>query len=147
MSRRLLNFQGMRRIPANGWIAGVCAGVAEYFDWNVRLLRLILAVTFIFSGFFPIVVVYLILWYVLEEGAPGSSFDPQFAATAAGATPGAPAAGGAATAPAMGPNVRPPTMAEVHARFARLDERLRNIEECVTDREFELRRELKKLEG
>jgi len=143
MSRRLLNFEGMRRIPANGWIAGVCAGIAEYFDWNVRLLRLILAVTFIFSGFFPIVVVYLILWYVLEEGAPGSSVDPNFAPA------GAPMPGGGmatATGPAM-PVTRPPTMAEVHARFARLDERLRNIEECVTDREFELRRELKKLES
>ena len=145
MSRRLLNFEGMRRIPANGWVAGVCAGIAEYFDWNVRLLRLILAVTFICSGFFPIVVVYLILWYVLEEGAPGSSVDPEFAAAAAAATPTPAGAPGAAAATV--PATRPPTMAEVHARFTRLDERLRNIEECVTDREFELRRELKKLEG
>jgi phage shock protein C len=37
-------------------------------------------------------------------------------------------------------------MTEIKARFERLDQRLRNIEECVTDREFELRRELKKLE-
>ena len=143
MSRRLLNFEGMKRIPANGWIAGVCAGIAEYFNWNVRLLRLILAVTFIFSGFFPIVVVYLILWYVLEEGAPGSSYDPHFAS----GSPASPAAGGGASPAPAYSGVRPPTMAEVHARFSRLDERLRNIEECVTDREFELRRELKKLES
>ena len=130
MSRRF-RFDGMRRIPQRGWIAGVCAGVAEYFDWNVRLLRLILVVTFVVSGFFPIVVVYLVLWYVLEEGAPGSSYDTYVPSGAA---------------PAAAP-VRTPTTKDVHARFERLDQRLRNIEECVTDKEFELRRELKKLEA
>ena len=135
MARRF-RFEGMRRIPQKGWIGGVCAGVAEYFDWNVRLLRLILVVTFLVSGFFPIVVVYLVLWYVLEEGAPGSSYDTYVPPTAA-----------AAPAPAAAAPVRVPRMTELHARFARLDERLRNIEECVTDREFDLRRELKKLES
>lgn len=129
---RRFRFDGMRRIPQRGWIAGVCAGVAEYFDWNVRLLRLVLVVTLLVSGFFPIGVVYCVLWYVLEEGAPGSSYDTYVPAGATGATAAAP--------------VRTPTMGEVHSRFARLDQRLRNIEECVTDREFELRRELKKLE-
>jgi len=38
-------------------------------------------------------------------------------------------------------------MAEVQLRFERLDARLRGVEECVTDKEFELRRELKKLEA
>ena len=140
MSRRLLNFEGMRRIPANGWIAGVCAGVAEYYNWNVRLLRLILVITFICSGFFPIVVVYLLLWYLLEEGAPGSSFDPAEGVPAPPAPPGMPAT------PA-GSTVRAPSLREVQTRFAKLDERLRNIEECVTEREFDLRRELKKLES
>jgi phage shock protein C len=122
----------MRRIPQNGWIAGVCAGVAEYFGWNVRLLRLALVVTFLVTGFFSLIVVYCVLWYLLEEGAPGSSFNGQRPAL-----PG----------PAASPTARTPTMSEVHTRFARLDQRLRNIEECVTDREFELRRELKKLES
>jgi phage shock protein C len=132
MARRF-SFDGMRRIPQRGWIAGVCAGIAEYFDWNVRLLRLILVVTLLISGFFPIGVVYLVLWYVLEEGEPGSSYDTYVPAGAGGP--------GAAAAP-----VRAPRMGDIHARFSKLDQRLRNIEECVTDREFELRRELKKLE-
>ena len=120
-------FRGMRRIPERGVIAGVCAGIAEYFDWNVRLLRAILVVSFVFSGFFPIVVVYAVLWYVLDPlpTGPSASFD----------SPAAPAA-----------PTRPASMTEIKARFERLDQRLRNIEECVTDSEFELRRELKKLE-
>lgn len=123
------HLKSMRRIPERGVIAGVCAGIAEYFDWNVRLLRAILVVSFVFSGFFPIVVVYAVLWYVLEplsSGRSSASFD-------------APAAPPAPT--------RPASMTEIKTRFERLDQRLRNIEECVTDREFELRRELKKLEA
>lgn len=120
-------FRGMRRIPERGVVAGVCAGVAEYFGWNVRLLRAILVISFLVSGFFPIVVVYCVLWYVLDPDAaePAASFDSPAAASAPS---------------------RPATMTELQARFARLDRRLQGIEECVTDREFELRRELKKLE-
>jgi len=128
---RSRNFAGLRRIPEHGVIAGVCAGIAEYFDWNVRLLRAVLVIAFLFSGFFPIVIVYCVLWYVLDP-AEGS----------------APASSAYADAPAAPDSPgRRPTMTEVHARFTRLDERLREIEECVTDKEFELRRELKKLEA
>ena len=49
---------GLHRIPDHGVIAGVLAGIAEYFDWNVRLLRAAVVIVFIFSGFFPIVVLY-----------------------------------------------------------------------------------------
>ena len=38
-------------------------------------------------------------------------------------------------------------MREYDRRFARLEDRLGNMEECVTSNEFELRRELKKLES
>ena len=121
-------FRGMRRIPERGVIAGVCAGLAEYFDWNVRLLRAVLVVAFLVSGFFPIVVAYLVLWYVLDPSP--AEFSRPFDSPAAPEAP-----------------TRPATMTDIKARFARLDQRLQNIEECVTDREFDLRRELKKLES
>lgn len=124
------NFAGLRRIPERGVVAGVCAGIAEYFGWNVKLLRVALVVS-VLLGAGAMIVVYLILWYVMDpvepNAAPASGFD--------GGGSG-PSAGG-----------RRPTMAEVQMRFERLDARLRGIEECVTDKEFELRRELKKLEA
>ncbi len=43
-------------------IAGVCAGIAEYFGWDVTVFRIVylLATIFtVFSGF----IVYLILWF------------------------------------------------------------------------------------
>lgn len=123
------SWKSMYRIPERGVIAGVCAGVAEYFDWNVKLLRALLVVIFIFSGVFPILVIYAALWYAMDPAPAG------YAGPTDSASP-----------PSGGPS-RPPTMSEVRARFERLDARLRGIEECVTDREFELRRELKKLES
>lgn len=121
------HFRGMRRIPERGVIAGVCAGIAEYFDWNVRLLRAVLVIAFLFSGLFPIVVAYCVLWYVMDPNPEEYSrpFDSP-------APPAAP--------------TRPATMTDIKARFEKLDQRLQSIEECVTDREFDLRRELKKLE-
>lgn len=126
------SFRGMRRIPERGVIAGVCAGIAEYFDWNVRLLRAILVIVFIFSGAFPILVVYGVLWYVMDPAGP-EGYSRPFAE---------PAGGGAYAS-----SERPATMTELKSRFARLEERLGNMEECVTTNEFELRRELKKLES
>jgi phage shock protein C len=125
------SFSGLRRIPQRGVVAGVCAGIAEYFGWNVKLLRVALVIS-VLLGAGAIIVVYLILWYVMDpvedDRLPGSGYG--------GDSPSDPS--GAA---------RRPSMAEVQTRFERLDARLRGIEECVTDKEFELRRELKKLEA
>jgi phage shock protein C len=128
---RSRSFTGLRRIPERGVVAGVCAGIAEYFDWNVKVLRVLLALAVVF-GAGTIIVVYLILWYVMDPIDAGT-------ATASGYGGGGGAGGPGAA--------RRPSMAEVSARFERLDARLRGIEECVTDKEFELKRELKKLEA
>ena len=130
---RSRSFTGLRRIPERGVVAGVCAGIAEYFDWNVKVLRVLLVLAVIF-GAGTIIVVYLILWYVM---------DPIDAGTATTSGYGGGGGGGGAG----GPAARRPSMAEVTSRFERLDARLRGIEECVTDKEFELKRELKKLEA
>ncbi|MGQ0585819.1 MAG: PspC domain-containing protein [Gammaproteobacteria bacterium] len=123
------SFSGLRRIPERGIVAGVCAGLAEFFGWNVKLLRVACVVAVVF-GAGAIIVVYAILWYVMDpvESSPASAY-----------------AGGDGPGPSS--PMRRPTMTEVQARFERLDQRLRSIEECVTDKEFELRRELKKLEA
>ena len=42
----------------NGAIFGVCRGVAEYFDFSVLWLRLITIAIFLFTGIWPVVVLY-----------------------------------------------------------------------------------------
>lgn len=47
-------------------IAGVCGGIAEYFDIDPVLVRII-AVILLLPGGFPGLIPYLILWVVVPE--------------------------------------------------------------------------------
>lgn len=47
---------------------GVCAGVADYFKWDVRMLRLIWVVLSI-VGVGSLVVFYLLLWMLMPDAA------------------------------------------------------------------------------
>jgi phage shock protein C len=48
-------------------IAGVCAGLAEQFEQDPNLIRILAAVGIFVTGFLPGAVVYAILWAVLPE--------------------------------------------------------------------------------
>ena len=55
----------------NGVILGVCRGIADYFDISAFWIRAILIVTFIFTGFWPIIGIY-ILAALLMKSNPGT---------------------------------------------------------------------------
>jgi len=48
-------------------IAGVCAGIAEYFGWEVTLFRVAFVVVSILSVAFPGILVYILLWVVMPK--------------------------------------------------------------------------------
>ena len=48
-------------------IAGVCGGIAEYFDLDPTLVRIGYLVLSIISAGFPGILVYLILWFIMPE--------------------------------------------------------------------------------
>ncbi|MFA9370637.1 MAG: PspC domain-containing protein [Labilibaculum antarcticum] len=48
-------------------IAGVCAGIAEYFGWDVSLVRIAYVLLSIFSAVFPGLLVYIILWFIMPD--------------------------------------------------------------------------------
>jgi len=54
-------------------IAGVCAGLAEYFDLDVTLVRVLWLVVTFFSGIIPGIVGYVVAWIVMPE-------EPEYAA-------------------------------------------------------------------
>ncbi|MFP4023304.1 MAG: PspC domain-containing protein [Thiohalospira sp.] len=47
--------------------AGVCAGIAEYFGWDIGLVRILYLLISIFSAAFPGIIVYIILWIVMPQ--------------------------------------------------------------------------------
>ena len=50
----------------NGLIMGVCRGIAEYFDFSVFWTRVITFMIFLFSGFWPVVVLYFVAALVMR---------------------------------------------------------------------------------
>ncbi|MGB3211355.1 MAG: envelope stress response membrane protein PspC [Desulforhopalus sp.] len=50
----------------NGVFLGVCKGIAEYFDFSVFWVRLALVVVFIFSGFWPVIGIYLVAAFFMK---------------------------------------------------------------------------------
>lgn len=54
------------RIPEKGKIKGVCAGIADYFDVPVKLVRLITILAFFLGFAFFVIVGYVALTFILD---------------------------------------------------------------------------------
>jgi phage shock protein C len=112
-------------------IAGVCAGVADYFGWRLGTVRAIAIVATVFL--FPVpMIIYAILAVVLPAGEPiATLYD----------TPG--------EAQFWRDFTIQPSAAygELKHRFRALDARIATIETAVTSQEFALRREFSNLKG
>ena len=48
-------------------IAGVCAGCAEYFGWEVTIVRILYAFLTIFSAGFPGLLLYIVMSIVMPS--------------------------------------------------------------------------------
>ncbi len=57
----------LRRSRSDRMIAGVCGGLAKYFDKDPTLIRVIYVVVSVVSAAFPGLLVYCILWFVVPE--------------------------------------------------------------------------------
>ena len=114
------------RDPKHGIFGGVCAGIANYFGFDVTAVRL---VTFFSMLFFQtLILVYIIFVFIVprqpntpERTAAERAFDR--------AVRRAPKA----------------TFAEVRYRFRHVEARLQKMERYVTSKRFQLDREFDKL--
>ncbi len=55
------------RDPVNGKIAGVCAGLANYFGMEVWVVRILVISAFLLGGSFLVVLVYFAMTLMLEK--------------------------------------------------------------------------------
>jgi phage shock protein C len=55
-------------------IAGVCAGIADYFDIDATIVRVIWLLATLIPG--PNMIAYVVLWIVLPEGYTGTVHTP-----------------------------------------------------------------------
>lgn len=124
------NRHRLYRNVRRGKIAGVCAGLADYFGWNTKYVRLGMIIMTPFSFPLPIVL-YAIAAFVLKPGENlstlyASSEEERFWRTYS-----------------VKPKV---TFSELKHRFRALDARIGDMEQAVTSSEFGLRKEFRDLE-
>ena len=60
------------RNPARGKIAGVCAGIADYFGWETWLVR-ILVVSGVLFGMPFLILGYFAAWFILDKNPKAQS--------------------------------------------------------------------------
>lgn len=117
----------------NGKIFGVCAGIADYFDWDVTLVRVLVVAGTIVAGGWPIVV-YLVAAWMIDNKPDGSRYEDVRTSVD--------------DARREAEYRRPASawrFADVKTRFDRVEDRLRTLENVVTSREFQMDRELRGL--
>lgn len=64
------------RIPKEKIVAGIIAGLADYFNIDRTLLRLIFIFIVLITGFFPMVLIYIIAYFIMpvSDDADSSNF-------------------------------------------------------------------------
>jgi len=118
-------FRGGLYRSRNGVILGVCRGIAEYFDFSTFWVRAIVVVLMLFSGFWPIAILYFIAALVMkpEPAIPIDTDEEQeFYDSYVHSREGA--------------------VDRLKRRYDNLERRIRRMEDAVTSREFNWDRKL-----
>jgi phage shock protein C len=114
------------RDKKNAVLAGVCAGIAEYFDWNRKGMRVVTALLCLVPPFFPFIVISYVLLAIFLPVKPAALYeDLERAEFWRGVT-----------------NAPSDVFGSLSHRFRELNLRLEKMEAFVTSREFEIDREL-----
>jgi phage shock protein C len=53
------------RLQSSKMIGGVCAGLADYLDIDVTLIRLLFVAVGLLTAFFPMFLFYIIAWAIM----------------------------------------------------------------------------------
>lgn len=140
------------RDPEKGKLAGVCAGIAEYFGWELWLVRIVFISGILLTGSF-FFLAYFVGWFILDKKPKG------FESRQGKAKDFADRSNGKGWASSLDDEVKvevksrvwqagePPKQAfhDIHQSFGKLEQRLRKVETYVTSSEFQLNREISKL--
>ena len=108
-------------------LGGVCAGLADYFGFNLRVTRILAFIAFLMAMPMSLLAYFgtVLLVPTGPESARQPEFDPEFRKAIR-------------SAPAQ-------TLGDVRRRFQSLDSRLARLERYVTSSRFNLDQEFRKL--
>ena len=114
------------RDKENAILAGVCAGIAEYFGWNRKGVRLLTAIMCVVPPFFPFVIISYIILAIFLPVKPAGLYETEEQAEFWRGVSNAPS----------------DVFGSLSHRFKELNMRLQKMEAFVTSKEFEIDREL-----
>ena len=115
------------RSSSRGMIAGVCAGVADYFGFNLKVTRVLAVIALVFAP--PATLLAYFGTVFLVPSSPGRPREPDYDPEFRKALRSDPSR----------------TMGEVSRRFKKLDARLARLERYVTSPRFNLDQEFRNL--
>ncbi|MEC9406878.1 MAG: PspC domain-containing protein [Pseudomonadota bacterium] len=124
----------LHRDPDHGWIAGVCAGLATYFDVDRKVVRIIMVLGLIFFAW-PTFIAYLVAAVLLPRRSR-----PAVADTHRQTAPD-PVLDDELDDPAYAPQLH-----EVEDDFDHLERKLRGLEAYLSSKDLELNRAFRNLE-
>jgi len=108
---------------------GVCAGVADYLDIKVGVVRVLAVIGALMTGLWPFAILYFIMGFVLDA-RPGDLYEDEKEEEFWKQTRKSPDY----------------TAAELRRRFRDIERRTADMEAYMTSKRFRLERELKALE-
>lgn len=114
------------RDKENAVLAGVCAGIAEYFGLNRKGVRLVTVLFMLFPPFFAFIVISYVVLTIVLPVKPGNLYDNSEQAEFWRGVSNAPS----------------DVFGALRHRFRELNLRLEKMEAFVTSREFEIDQEL-----
>ncbi len=125
------------RIPERGKIAGVCAGIADHFDFDVWVVRLIfIGLFFVFGGL--MLVLYILAWICLsprsDDSVEACEYDEERHAWRRKTL----------FKHASSPSLR---VQRARQRLNRAVRRIEDMEAYVTSRQYELNRKLSEIDN
>lgn len=148
------------RNPARGKIAGVCAGIADYFGWETWLIR-ILVVSGVLFGMPFLILGYIAAWFILDKNpkAQAKMANAKFHRTEASShyhkdnaqadqhSEYEQANESIKVKARVWQSGEPPKQAfhDIRRKFGSLEKQLQGIEQYVTSSEFTVAREINKL--
>jgi len=136
------------RDPCQGKIAGVCAGLADYFGWETWLVR-ILVVSGVLLGMEWFVVIYIAAWFILDKKPGTAKKSKHFFRDIDGKNvkENDPLNESIKVKARIWQSGEPPKQAfhDIKGKYGVLEEQLRLIEKYVTSPEFTVSREINRL--
>ncbi|MBB1316671.1 envelope stress response membrane protein PspC [Shewanella sp. SR43-4] len=127
------NGRTLYRNPKSGKVAGVCSGLADYFNFETWLVRVIAVSILLLGGTGVVLVIYIALWMILDIKPQDLEHKEQYKDIEIKKKvwqAGEPAK---------------QALFDVNRQFNGLEVRLRRLEEHVTSDNFDLKRQINSL--